>query len=198
MNADSTQALPLFPLNTVLFPNSSLALRIFEPRYLTLVSDCLKQNHGFGVCLIQEGSETGDAAIPHAIGTLARITDWYQHPDGILGINVCGEARFRIISTATETDQRLMANTELLSEGVAGTIPPDYSSLIVLLHQALGQAGAHHGEDSENHDDAAWVSYRLAELLPFSLAQKQALLEINDPMQRLAHIHSTLGKQFTQ
>ncbi|MDP1707760.1 MAG: LON peptidase substrate-binding domain-containing protein [Gammaproteobacteria bacterium] len=198
MSTASTQPLPLFPLNTVLFPNSSLALRIFEPRYLALVSHCLKQGHGFGVCLIQEGNETGDAAAPHAIGTLARITDWYQHPDGILGITVRGEARFRIVSTETQPDQQIIAHTELLPEGMEGTIPPDYSSLIALLHQSLAQAGIEPADTAGQHDDAAWVSYRLAELLPFSLAQKQALLEISDPMQRLAHIHSTLGNQFVQ
>ncbi len=198
MSTPSTRPLPLFPLNTVLFPSSSLALRIFEPRYLALVSTCLKQNHGFGVCLIQQGSETGDAATPHAIGTLARITDWYQHPDGILGITVRGETRFRIVSTETQPDQQITACTELLPEGMVGTIPPDYSSLIALLHQSLAQAGAEHTDTAGQHDDASWVSYRLAELLPFSLAQKQALLEISDPMQRLAHIHSTLGKHFIQ
>lgn len=193
-----TETLPLFPLNMVLFPHSVLALRVFEPRYLALVSACMKGDHGFGVCLIHDGAEVGEAASPHLIGTRAHITDWYQHPDGVLGITVQGDARFHILSMQTRPDQLLTARVELLPADAACAIPPDYSTLITLLQQAMGRAHSTYAGLPEHYGDAAWVSYRLAELLPFSLEQKQELLEINDPMQRLAHIHGTLGKQLVQ
>ena len=76
---------PLFPLNTVLFPGGPLPLRIFEPRYLAMVSDCVSNDSPFGVLLIRKGGETGPAST-HEVGTLARISDWYQGSDGLLGI----------------------------------------------------------------------------------------------------------------
>ena len=86
---------PLFPLRTVLYPGGPLPLRIFEPRYIDMVSKCLKKDCQFGVLLIREGNEAG-AASTYNIGTLARITDWYQGSDGLLGITAVGEQRFRL------------------------------------------------------------------------------------------------------
>ena len=86
--------LPLFPLHTVLFPGGLLPLRIFESRYLDMISDCLRNDRGFGVCLISAGREVGDGAECFDVGTLARIQDWDSTPDGLLGIIARGEQRF--------------------------------------------------------------------------------------------------------
>ena len=90
---------PLFPLNTVLFPGGVLPLRIFEPRYLDMVSDCLKSDTGIGVVLIKDGAETGKAADTYDTGTLSGISYWHKRPDGILGVTLKGDQRFRILST---------------------------------------------------------------------------------------------------
>ena len=82
--------IPLFPLNTVLFPDGLLPLRIFEPRYVDMISECLKSGTGFGVCLISDGQETGQAASIYEIGTLANIVDFQTEEDGLLGITVLG------------------------------------------------------------------------------------------------------------
>ena len=81
-----TFAIPLFPLHTVLFPHGTLPLRIFEPRYLEMVSSCLKTERGFGICLIRSGSEVGKAAETYDTGTLSEITYFNQQADGLLGI----------------------------------------------------------------------------------------------------------------
>ncbi|HEY0720771.1 MAG TPA: LON peptidase substrate-binding domain-containing protein, partial [Gammaproteobacteria bacterium] len=94
--------IPLFPLHSVLFPGGPLALRIFEPRYLDMVSRCMREECAFGISLIQEGDEVGDAAQPYEIGTLARISYFERRPDGLLGITVRGEQRFRIIDTEVQ------------------------------------------------------------------------------------------------
>ena len=94
---------PLFPLNAVLFPGGPLPLRIFEPRYLSMVSHCMQTDSPFGVLLIRDGNETG-LSTTHHVGTLARITDWYQGSDGLLGITAIGEERFRLISTTRQDD----------------------------------------------------------------------------------------------
>jgi len=80
------EAVPLFPLHTVLFPGGPLPLRIFEARYLDMVSDCLKRDRGFGVVLIEQGREVGEAASCHEVGTLARIIDWDKRDHGLLEI----------------------------------------------------------------------------------------------------------------
>jgi Lon protease-like protein len=90
--------IPLFPLGTVLFPGGPLPLRIFEQRYLDMISSCLKNDSRFGVLLIRTGKETGDATT-HSVGTLARIVDWYQGSDGLLGITAIGEERFRLLQS---------------------------------------------------------------------------------------------------
>ena len=95
--------LPLFPLHTVLFPGGPVPLRVFETRYLDMVSSCLKGEGDFGVILIEEGSETGPVSL-HETGTVARIRDWYQGSDGILGLTVVGERRFRLQSVARQHD----------------------------------------------------------------------------------------------
>src|SRR5512139_2924175 len=97
--------IPLFPLHTVLFPGGPLALRIFEPRYLDMISRVMKEERRFGICLIQEGEEVGDAAQPHTIGTLGRISYFNRRSDGLLGITVQGEQRFRILKTEIQPDR---------------------------------------------------------------------------------------------
>ena len=104
--------LPLFPLNTVLFPGGLLPLKIFEPRYLDLVSDCMRNNTGFGICLISEGQEAGEPATVHEIGTMVNIVDWERRSDGLLGILVHGERRFRVKSTRTEKNGLLVADVQ--------------------------------------------------------------------------------------
>ena len=94
---------PLFPLRTVLYPGGPLPLRIFEPRYVDMIGRCMKTDSPFGVLLIKEGSEDGPATT-YEVGTLARITDWYQGSDGLLGITALGEQRFRLISSRREAD----------------------------------------------------------------------------------------------
>ena len=104
---------PLFPLNTVLFPGGPLPLRIFEPRYLAMVSNCVQSDAPFGVLLIRDGNETGPATTQE-IGTLARITDWYQGSDGLLGVTAVGLQKFRVISSRREASGLNVGTIEIL------------------------------------------------------------------------------------
>src|SRR5687768_15209514 len=96
--------LPLFPLNTVLFPGGPLRLRIFEPRYLDMVSRCMRESSSFGVALITEGKEAGGTARTTGVGTTARIVDFERLDDGLLGITARGEQRFTIEDVRTQSD----------------------------------------------------------------------------------------------
>lgn len=184
--------IPLFPLHTVLFPGGPLPLRIFEPRYLRMIGDCLKSDSCFGVCLISDGREVGEAATPYPTGTTARIVDWHQRHDGLLGITARGERRFRVLSREVQANQLTLAKVELLPEDGECDVPEKYLPLTDLLRRVLEQAGHHYADLPRRFGDAAWVGYRLSELLPLSLPRKQYLLEIEDPVARLEQLFGLL------
>lgn len=175
----------LFPLRTVLFPGGPLQLRIFEARYLDLVSHCLRQNTCFGVCLIREGQEAGEKAIPFQIGTLARIVDWEKRQDGLLGITAVGEQRFRLLDTSVADSGLLTGHVEQLEDPADLPAPTQAESINKLLDRVLQvrDLGYHLVED--HRDRAHWLSCRLAEVLPLELAERQQLLEMHDPLERL-------------
>jgi hypothetical protein len=177
--------LPLFPLNSVLFPGGVLPLRIFEPRYLEMISACMKEGSGFGMALILSGSEVGEAAKTYDIGSHVRIIDWTLRDDGMLGISVECEGRFRISSTEVQPNQLIHAEVELLEEQLTPPLSPQYDAAVDLLRDIINKVGGHFAALEPHYDDALWVSGRLAELLPIELLQKQHMLQMDDPMQRL-------------
>ena len=128
----------LFPLNTVLFPGGPLRLRIFEPRYLDMVSRCMREDCGFGVALIVAGREAGGAAQTVEIGTLARIVDFEQLDDGLLGITARGERRFRILHVHQESDGLNVCQVEWRDEEARAEVPPQHAVLAELLRSRAG------------------------------------------------------------
>ena len=184
--------IPLFPLNTVLFPGGPLPLRIFEPRYLDMVSACMKHGTGFGVCLIRAGKEIGAAATPYDIGTLAEIVDWHQRPDGLLGITVIGRQRFRVSAVTVQPDQLALARVTLLPDEPECAVAQSYLPMVQSLQRILEQIGQPYAYLPRHYDNACWVGYRLAELLPIDLLQKQYFLQLDDPLQRLERLQEVL------
>lgn len=190
----SEQYLPLFPLHTVLFPGGVLPLRIFEPRYLDMVSDCLRNDHGFGICLIRSGHEVGRASDCHEVGTLARIQDWDNTPEGLLAITVRGECRFRVLEREVRADQLTMARLELLEEPPPQPLPVEFAPLARLLERLLDDLDPPYKTLPRALDDTDWVGARLTELLPLDPQEKQLLLEQADPRARLAVLSARLGR----
>lgn len=181
------QDLGLFPLASVLFPGGKLSLRIFEPRYLDLVRDCAAAARPFGLVAIADGHESGVSATPHSIGTLALIVDFTTLPDGLLGITCQGGERFRIESRRVAQNRLQHAQVELLAPDPVLEVPAEFGLLATLLRRAADQIeGLLSGAANSAFDDAAWVAYRLAEILPLELSEKQQLLEADDPIERLA------------
>ena len=180
--------IPLFPLHNVLFPGGVLPLRIFEPRYLEMISTCMKEGTGFGIALILSGHEVGEAAKTYDIGSYARIIDWNMRDDGLLGISVQSEGRFRILSSVVRPNQLIHAEVELLEEQQAQNLPQEYNAAADLLRDIINKVGGHYAELEPRYDDPLWVSGRLAELLPIELLQKQHLLQMDDPLQRLERL----------
>lgn len=183
---------PLFPLNTVLFPGGPLPLRIFESRYLDMISDCLKKDRRFGILLIRDGGETGPATT-FDVGTLAKITDWYQGSDGLLGVTAVGEQRFRLTSSHRLADGLNVGEVDLLPGEASMALPDDYKALAHILAGVLDDLGRLYETLERRFDDASWISYRFVEILPISAEQKQRCLESNDPLERLKFVHEVLN-----
>jgi len=181
------EEIPLFPLNTVLFPGGPLPLRIFEARYIDLVRRCMREGTGFGVVLITDGEEAG-AASPSTtsdVGTYARIVDFSGQPDGLLGIEARGERRFRIHARSRARDGLNLAEVEWLPEEPFVPLPDEFADLGPALDHVLGQLGEPYETLERRLDDAGWVGGRLAEILPLPPAHKQHCLELDDPVERL-------------
>jgi len=183
---------PLFPLHTVLFPDGPLALRIFEPRYLDMVSECLRNEQPFGVCLIQSGQEAGRAAQPHLTGTFAGIVDWQRGDDGLLAISARGGQRFHVMDTRVERDQLLRGSVQPLSPEPSVALPAENRYMTEVLNQLFEHAGHIYGELPKRPDDASWVGYRLAEVLSLPMVRRQYFLELEDPLLRLAQLDEIL------
>ncbi len=185
----SLQSLPLFPLQTVLVPGASLGLRIFEARYLDLVRDSARSGTGFGVCLILDGGEAGQPATPASIGTEARIEDFGATPEGLLTISARGGRRFRVRESNVRGNGLRVAEVEWCEPDPDDELRPEHALLGTLLQQVIEQVGGEYAKAPPSRfDDAAWVSWRLTELLPLDNAQRLGLLEEDDPHARLDRV----------
>lgn len=184
--------IPLFPLRTVLFPGGPLPLRIFESRYIDMISHCMKTDSSFGVLLIKEGQEDGPATT-HEIGTLASITDWYQGSDGLLGVTAVGGDRFRLLSAKRQADGLNIGTVEVIPAEPDTALPEGYASLQKILESVLDDLGRLYESLERRFDDAVWVTYRLTEILPIDLEEKQRFLESNDTLERLRLIDQLMN-----
>jgi hypothetical protein len=178
----------LFPLNTVLFPGGPLPLRIFEARYTDMVRRSLREESAFGVVLIGSGSETGGVAATASIGTSARIADFYSLPDGLLGVTCLGLRKFHVRGRRLQADGLNVGEVEWLDLEEEIELPGEYHHLGELLRKVLPELGDFYETVPKRFDDSAWVGYRLAEILPLSLSDKQYCLELDDPLARLARL----------
>ncbi len=181
-----SQRVPIFPLNTVLFPGGLLPLRVFEARYMDMTRDCLKRDQPFGVCLIHEGSEVGAPAVPEGIGCLAKILEWDMQQQGILNLKTHGSQRFRILERETSTQGLISADVELIPPDASIAVPEKFASCARLLEMVVADQGKPVFAEPHAFDDAAWVGYRLTEILPVPLLAKQKLLELTDSLARLS------------
>jgi len=177
---------PIFPLNAVLFPGGLLPLRVFEARYMDMTRDCLKREEPFGVCLIHEGAEVGTPAVPEGVGCLAKILDWDMQQQGILNLRTHGSQRFRILARETSPQGLISADVELIAPDARIAMPEKFASCARLLEMVVLDQGKPVFAEPHAFDDAAWVSYRLTEILPVPLVAKQKLLELSDSLARLS------------
>jgi len=189
------ETLPIFPLGTVLFPGAILPLRIFEVRYMDMAKACLREGTPFGVCLIREGSEVGAPAVPEPVGCTARIAECDVEELGILKVRAEGIDRFRIVSREVNPQGLIVGEVEPLAaeaqvDGIDGL-----AESAEFLRKVILAIGAGRFNEPHRFDDATWVSFRLAEILPLRIDVKQKLLELTDATLRLAVLHKFLRQQ---
>lgn len=191
-----SQEIPLFLLDTVLFPGGRLPLRVFETRYMDMVKDCLRTGRPFGVCLLAAGEEVarpGAAApLPCGVGTLATVADWDMAQLGILDIVVHGGQRFRVLGHRTLDSGLVTATAELLPDPPVTSIPGDYARLVPMLRALMDALEEIQTPKPHRFYDAAWVAFRWAELLPLPREARQRLLELDDGVARLDAIYRFL------
>ena len=191
--SDTEITVPLFPLNVVLFPGGPLPLRIFESRYVDMVSERMRSDGPFGVLLIREGKEAGAAASTWNVGTLATITDFYQGSDGLLGVTAIGGQRFRLVSAERAADGLNVGTVELIPDEQDVPLPEDYEPLAHILDGVLDDLGKLYESLPRRLDSAGWVANRFLEILPIRLEEKQQLLDDNDPLARLEIVREVLS-----
>lgn len=183
---------PLFPLNTVMFPGGVLPLRIFEPRYLDMVSDCLRHDTPIGVILIREGQEVGQAAATYETGTLSTISYWNRRQDGLLGITLRGTQCFRLFSHEVMPNQLIMAEVEALPAPQPIQVHSKYQPMANLLRKIIAQLEPPYTTMPTYYDNLEWVSARLCEFLPMPLELKQQLLECEDIISRIEQLYAMM------
>ncbi len=194
--------LPLFPLRLVLFPGGLLQLKVFEARYLDLVSRCLREGTGFGVVCLREGGEvrgTGGAVQFEGGGTLAMLRDVDAAQAGILQVTCTGTRRFTLAGPASQRDDGLWtAPVDWLPDDDAVVPPPERQPTVQALAnaiEALAQQGAQPFAEPHRLDDAGWVANRWCELLPVPLAAKHKLMLLDDPLVRLQLVDEFLRQR---
>ncbi|HEB82250.1 MAG TPA: ATP-dependent protease [Gammaproteobacteria bacterium] len=170
--------LALFPLNTVLFPGSILPLQIFEQRYLSLITDCMKQETGFVSVLINEGREVGDTPSIYSTGCYVEIVDWDALAGNMLGINIEARHRVHLFASSVRDDGLLLAQAREIPALDPGLPLPGYAEpLAGTLKELLKHPFAARYRDRVDFSSATDICYRLGELLPIDNRQKQLLLE---------------------
>ncbi len=185
--------MPLFPLGTVLFPGGTLPLQIFETRYVDLVKRCMRDGSPFGVVLILDGREARQNERDRppqiaTVGTCARIVDFTELANGLLGITARGERRFRVLGAEEQQDHLLLGQVVELDDPPYAPVPAESDALVEILRQLLEYPEVNQLGIEADFDDARSVAGRLADLLPVDPRFKQSLLEQDDPLICLAEL----------
>lgn len=184
---------PLFPLNSVLCPMGRIPLQLFEPRYLDMLSECMKTDRGFVVVLIKEGEEVSGKCDFYSIGTYVRLVDFRKLESGLLGITIEGTSKVLLTDSAQGADGLYSGRIEHLIEEEFVNLPDEHLELATLLEQLERHPAIKALNMSVDYADGRQVGWRLAELLPLSKNEKQFLLELSDPLERLKQIEYFLS-----
>lgn len=189
---DELMNVPLFPLNSIVLPRGRIPLQLFEPRYIDMLTRCLKEDRGFVVVLLREGGETGPVSAFYDIGTYVRIIDFQQLENGLLGITVEGESKVSVVRSWQQEDGLNVGDVECLVEEAGSEVPERYSELPSVLRALFRHPVIRDLNMDIDYEDARDVGWRLTELLPLDKQEKQKLVELQDPLERLDRLQGLL------
>lgn len=186
---------PVFLLPTVLLPGGYLPLKIFEQRYIDMVRECCANNSCFAACLLDPKQKANQHMTHMRVGTLAEITDFSTLDDGLLGITTTGRLRYQMETTRMRDNGLMIADVHIFDTPAPQHVPEDFSVLAMICARFMEQLGDHYPDFvPADLDDANWVGFRMAELLPYEMEEKQVLLQIDDPLERLQLILNTMPR----
>ena len=186
---------PIFPLEAVLFPGGTSVLQIFEPRYLQMVKDCMREESGFGICLIDHATKEHEEPSIFNVGTYATIFDFDRLDNGLLGLHCRGNDRFRVTYDGTDDNNLHYGNIEWWPDSQCPEQPAVMRPCVEYLLKIMSRHGVSMNEDGVDEEDLAdpnWVSYRLAEILPLTNHSKQTILEMDDATLRLKTLYAVV------
>ncbi|MEO6743578.1 MAG: LON peptidase substrate-binding domain-containing protein [Caldimonas sp.] len=193
--------LPLFPLQSVLFPDGLLELKVFEARYLDLIAACLRAGTGFGVVSLSRGHEvrrTVEEVAFESVGTVAEILDVDSTQTGILQVRCRGTARFEVTASRQQADGLWLAVTTPIDDDVTveptAALEPAARGLADAI-AALKDQGVEPFLAPHRFDDAGWVANRWCEILPIPMPAKQKLMALPDPLLRLEVVDDILRRK---
>ncbi len=204
--------LPLFPLSTVIFPQGSLSLKVYETRYLEMVQDCLNNQTPFGVVAIYPEQYVNlklnkdfNARYPFAeTGTVFKIVEADISCLGIINIECKGTNRFKIESARQDRNDLWHAQVKDLKADTEMTIPEDLDATRSHLQHIIDSLNEKELSELQlpiskpyNLQDCGWVADRWCEILNMPLMQKQRMLELDSPLLRLELVQDMLSKEFT-
>jgi uncharacterized protein len=187
-------SLPLFPLGATLFPGGRLSLKVFEQRYLELAKARIADGELFGIVTLTSGAEVGAAQTFATVGTSARVLSFDVPQTGIFMLDVVGEDRFEILSSAAEKSGLRRAAVRWIPPEKKVQLPKTYAELSAILSQVIERAGDARFAEPLELDDSTWVGSRLVEILQLPPAIKQTLLEINDAELRLKTVYQLINR----
>jgi Lon protease-like protein len=189
--------LPLFPLRMVLFPDGLLELKIFEARYLDLMSRCMREELPFGVVCLKSGREVkGAEGIDLCdVGTTAELVEVDSASAGILLVRCRGGTRFALGATRQEPDGLWVGTTTAIDADPVVAPSASHADIVKSLAEAiaaLAAQGATPFFEPHRLDDAGWVANRWCEILPLPVEAKQRLMTLADPLARLEVVDSLM------
>ncbi|MBW0148755.1 LON peptidase substrate-binding domain-containing protein [Marinobacter arenosus] len=183
---------PLFPLNSIVLPRGRIPLQLFEPRYIDMLTRCLKEDRGFVVVLLRDGAEIGPTASFYDIGTYVRIIDFQQLDNGLLGITVEGTSKVTVVRSWQQEDGLNVGDVEVLLDEADREVPERFSELPSVLRALFKHPVVRDLDMDVDYRDARHVGWRLTELLPLDKQEKQRLVELQDPLERLSRLQELL------
>tara|TARA_B100000949_G_C14279301_1_gene451077 strand:- start:1991 stop:2590 length:600 start_codon:yes stop_codon:yes gene_type:complete len=197
-----TSKVPIFPLRSIVLPGGLFPLRIFERRYLDMVTECIKTDQGFCISLVRTEKPNSYVTDIYEYGSWVKISDWNKLEDGLLGITVEGKNIARISNTSLDHENLLRGEIEKLDLEKEYLIPQKYLTLSKFYKKIYPNLKSFIDTKEEKFADASWIGYRLTELLPIDLELKAELISISNAIERLEKINQIMtrlyGDEFTK